>query len=98
MMETSSKEAGEPVDMILDRSAAHVLYDGMLTDPQLDHPEGVAVHRDGSVGAAASAGRYTGSQPTAVRWRRSLPLVVTAWEWPSIKRTTSMSVTSSTRR
>src|SRR5215218_11021966 len=56
-METSSKEAGEPVDMILDKSAAQVLYDGMLTDPQLDHPEGVAVHRDGSVWCGGERGQ-----------------------------------------
>src|SRR5215216_1944057 len=56
-METSSKEAGEPVDMILDKSAAQVLYDGMLTDPQLDHPEGVGVHRDGSVWCGGERGQ-----------------------------------------
>src|SRR5215217_9760320 len=56
-METSSKEAGEPVDMILDKNAAQVLYDGMLTDPQLDHPEGVAVHRDGSVWCGGERGQ-----------------------------------------
>ena len=43
--------------MILDKSAAQVLYDGMLTDPQLDHPEGVAVHRDGSVWCGGERGQ-----------------------------------------
>jgi gluconolactonase len=57
VMETSSKEAGEPADMILDKSAAQVLYDGMLTDPQLDHPEGVAVHQDGSVWCGGERGQ-----------------------------------------
>jgi gluconolactonase len=56
-METSSKEAGYPVDMILDKSVAQVFYDGMLTDPQLDHPEGVAVHRDGSVWCGGERGQ-----------------------------------------
>jgi hypothetical protein len=56
-METSSKEAGEPVDMILHKNAAQVLYDGMQTDPQLDHPEGVAVHRDGSVWCGGERGQ-----------------------------------------
>jgi gluconolactonase len=56
-METSSKEAGYPVDMILDKSVARVFYEGMLTDPQLDHPEGVAVHRDGSVWCGGERGQ-----------------------------------------
>lgn len=56
-METSSKEAGYPVDMILDKSVARVFYDGLLTDPQLDHPEGVAVHRDGSVWCGGERGQ-----------------------------------------
>jgi gluconolactonase len=45
------------MDMILDKSAAKVFYDGMLTDPQLDHPEGVAVHRDGSVWCGGERGQ-----------------------------------------
>jgi gluconolactonase len=45
------------MDMILDKSAARVFYDGMLTDPQLDHPEGVAVHRDGSVWCGGERGQ-----------------------------------------
>src|ERR687893_1369054 len=56
-MVTSSKEAGDSVDMVLDKSAAQVFYDGMLTDPQLDHPEGVAVHRDGSVWCGGERGQ-----------------------------------------
>jgi gluconolactonase len=43
--------------MILDKSVARVFYDGMLTDPQLDHPEGVAVHRDGSVWCGGERGQ-----------------------------------------
>ena len=34
---------------LLDASRASVFVDGTLTDPQLDHPEGLAVHRDGSI-------------------------------------------------
>lgn len=45
------------MDMILDKSVARVFYDGMLTDPQLDHPEGVAVHRDGSVWCGGERGQ-----------------------------------------
>jgi sugar lactone lactonase YvrE len=45
------------VDMILDKSMARVFYDGMLTDPQLDHPEGIAVHRDGSVWCGGERGQ-----------------------------------------
>ncbi len=34
---------------ILDMSAAHVFFDGTFADPRLAHPEGVAIHADGSV-------------------------------------------------
>jgi sugar lactone lactonase YvrE len=34
-----------------------VFYDGTLGDPQLDHPEGVAVHRDGSVWCGGERGQ-----------------------------------------
>jgi gluconolactonase len=45
------------VNTILDTSAAHVFYDGLLTDPRLDHPEGLAVHRDGSVWCGGERGQ-----------------------------------------
>jgi 2-keto-4-pentenoate hydratase/2-oxohepta-3-ene-1,7-dioic acid hydratase in catechol pathway len=39
-------------------NAARVLFDGTLTDPQLDHPEGIAVHpRDGSVWCGGERGQ-----------------------------------------
>ena len=34
-----------------------MFFDGTLTDPQLDHPEGVAVHRDGSVWCGGERGQ-----------------------------------------
>jgi sugar lactone lactonase YvrE len=34
-----------------------VVYEGSLTDPQLDHPEGVAVHRDGSIWCGGERGQ-----------------------------------------
>jgi hypothetical protein len=34
------------METILDLGAARVFYDGLLTEPMLDHPEGLAVHRD----------------------------------------------------
>jgi gluconolactonase len=34
-----------------------VFYDGTLGDPQLDHPEGVAVHRDGSIWCGGERGQ-----------------------------------------
>lgn len=36
---------------------ARVFVDGMLSDPQLDHPEGLAVHPDGSVWCGGEAGQ-----------------------------------------
>jgi gluconolactonase len=37
--------------------AMRVFYDGFLTEPRLDHPEGVAVHPDGSVWCGGEAGQ-----------------------------------------
>ena len=45
------------MNTILDTSAARVFYDGLLTDPRLDHPEGLAVHRDGSVWCGGERGQ-----------------------------------------
>ena len=36
---------------------ASVFFDGTLTDPQLDHPEGLAVHRDGSIWCGGERGQ-----------------------------------------
>ena len=45
------------MNTILDTGAARVFYDGLLTDPRLDHPEGLAVHRDGSVWCGGERGQ-----------------------------------------
>jgi sugar lactone lactonase YvrE len=45
------------METVLDISAAKVFYDGLLTDPRLDHPEGLAVHRDGSVWCGGELGQ-----------------------------------------
>lgn len=42
---------------ILDIGAASVFFDGLFTEPRLDHPEGVAVHRDGSVWCGGERGQ-----------------------------------------
>jgi sugar lactone lactonase YvrE len=44
-------------ETVLDESAAKVFYDGLLTEPRLDHPEGLAVHRDGSVWCGGERGQ-----------------------------------------
>jgi gluconolactonase len=42
-----------------------VVFEGMLTEPQLDHPEGVAVHRDGSVWCGGERGQIYRLAPDA---------------------------------
>ena len=42
---------------VLNTSAARVFYDGFLAEPRLDHPEGIAVHRDGSVWCGGEGGQ-----------------------------------------
>jgi sugar lactone lactonase YvrE len=42
-----------------------VFYDGFLTEPRLDHPEGVAVHPDGSVWCGGEAGQLYRIEPDA---------------------------------
>jgi gluconolactonase len=46
-----------PTTGLLDGGRAGVFFDGTLTDPQLDHPEGLAVHRDGSVWCGGERGQ-----------------------------------------
>ena len=50
-------------ETILDPSAAGVFYDGLLTEPRLDHPEGIAVHRDGSVWCGGEHGQIYRIEP-----------------------------------
>ena len=46
-----------PTSGLLDASRVSVFFDGTLSDPQLDHPEGLAVHRDGSVWCGGERGQ-----------------------------------------
>ncbi len=48
---------------VLDADAASVFYDGLLTEPRLDHPEGLAVHRDGSVWCGGERGQIYRIEP-----------------------------------
>src|SRR5207244_350247 len=52
---------------LLPPDRATVFFDGVLTDPQLDHPEGVAVHRDGSVWCGGERGQVFRLDPEASR-------------------------------
>jgi len=45
------------VEMLLDAEAVAVFFDGTVTDPQLDHPEGLAIHPDGSVWCGGERGQ-----------------------------------------
>jgi gluconolactonase len=47
----------------LDTSAAEVFYDGLFAEPMLDHPEGLAVHRDGSVWCGGERGQIYRIEP-----------------------------------
>jgi gluconolactonase len=40
-----------------------VFYDGTLSDPQLDHPEGIGVHRDGSLWCGGERGQIFRIEP-----------------------------------
>ena len=51
------------METVLDISAARVFYDGLLTEPRLDHPEGLAVHRDGSVWCGGELGQIYRIEP-----------------------------------
>ncbi len=44
-------------------ATARVFYDGLLTEPRLDHPEGLAVHRDGSVWCGGERGQIYRIEP-----------------------------------
>jgi len=51
------------VKTLLDTSAAEVFYDGLFTEPMLDHPEGLAVHWDGSVWCGGEPGQFYRIEP-----------------------------------
>lgn len=51
------------MDPILDISAARIFYDGLDAEPMLDHPEGLAVHRDGSVWCGGEMGQVYRIEP-----------------------------------
>jgi sugar lactone lactonase YvrE len=48
---------------VLDMGAARMFYDGLFTEPRLDHPEGLAVHRDGSVWCGGERGQIFRIEP-----------------------------------
>jgi gluconolactonase len=45
------------LETVLDIDAVKVFYDGLLTEPRLDHPEGLAIHRDGSIWCGGELGQ-----------------------------------------
>jgi sugar lactone lactonase YvrE len=49
--------------MLLADDAVSVFIDGTLSDPQLDHPEGLAVHPDGSVWCGGERGQIFRVEP-----------------------------------
>ena len=53
----SHSEKEVTLETVLDIEAAKVFYDGLLTEPRLDHPEGLAIHRDGSIWCGGELGQ-----------------------------------------
>jgi sugar lactone lactonase YvrE len=51
------------METVLDIGAAKVFYDGLFTEPMLDHPEGIAIHRDGSVWCGGEQGQIYRIEP-----------------------------------
>jgi gluconolactonase len=51
--------------VLLSDDRVSVFFDGTLSDPQLDHPEGVAVHPDGSVWCGGERGQIFRLDPEA---------------------------------
>jgi sugar lactone lactonase YvrE len=51
------------METILGIGAARVFYDGLLTEPRLDHPEGLAVHQDGSIWCGGERGQIYRIEP-----------------------------------
>ena len=51
------------IETVLDIDAAKVFYDGLLTEPRLDHPEGLAVHSDGSIWCGGERGQIYRIEP-----------------------------------
>ena len=49
--------------MLLADDAVSVFIDGTLSDPQLDHPEGLAVHPDGSIWCGGERGQIFRVEP-----------------------------------
>jgi gluconolactonase len=62
------------VETVLDISAGRVFYDGLLAEPMLDHPEGLAVHRDGSIWCGGERGQVYRIEPDG----RSMEQVVSS--------------------
>jgi gluconolactonase len=53
--------------MLLSDDDVSIFYDGTVTDPQLDHPEGVAVDRDGNVWCGGERGQIYRLDPDGSR-------------------------------
>ena len=91
----SEKGVGQ-METVLDIDAAKVFYDGLLTEPRLDHPEGLAVHRDGSIWCGGERGQIYRIEPDGSSMEQIAPRAVSLRGWRLTPRTTSMSATSCT--
>ncbi len=86
------------METVLDIGAAKVFYDGLLTEPRLDHPEGLAVHRDGSIWCGGERGQIYRIEPDGSSMEQVASTGGFLRAWPSTPKTTSTSATSSTQR
>ena len=64
------------LEPLLPAEAIRTFYDGTLGDPQLDHPEGVAVAADGSVWCGGERGQIFRIEPDGSRLEQVEPIVL----------------------
>ena len=86
------------METVLGIGAARVFYDGLLAEPRLDHPEGLAVHRDGSIWCGGECGQIYRIEPDGSLLEQVVSTGGFSQGMPSTPVTTSTFATSNTLR